>query len=182
MKKFLIIFGIITAILVIVAFKSHNVGVMITSAIMVGIWSRMLRWWLRRDERMFREITNNIYFEPEHIEGCSASYYFDGHRYNLLLKNNRLLLLTEAKLREGSENQNFTDTNNEMTALQTILAPTYSNVTTTGELSNDGKRAAFAVLIPVNDENIKGLDDIMNRFTQIIEAYTESEAINQTTN
>lgn len=182
MKKFLIIFGIITALLVVVAFKSHNVGVMITSAIMVGIWSRMLRWWLRRDERMFREITNNIYFEPEHIEGCSASYYFDGHYYNLMLKNDNLFLLSEAKLRKESEKQNFIDTEKEMLALQTILQPTYNNISTTSEMSSDGKRAAFAIKIPVNDKNIKGLDDIMNRFTQIIGAYTESDEISPTTN
>ncbi len=180
MKKFLIIFGIIAAVVLIAAFKSHNGLMILIAAILVFAWTMLWKWWRHRDEKVFKTIANSLNFKPEHIEGCTASYYFDGHRYNLLLKNNRLILLTEAKLRNGSENQNFTDTNNEMKALQKILAPSYSNISTSGELSNDGKRAAFAVLIPVNDENVKGLDDIMNRFTQIIGAYTESEAISQT--
>lgn len=181
MKKFLIIFGIITAVLIVVALKSHNFWAMVISVAMVAIGVRLLRWWLRRDERMLKKIASGLYFEPEHIEGNTATYYFDGHYYNLMLKNENLFLLSEAKLRKDSEKQNFIETDKEMLALQTILQPTYNNISTTSEMSSDGKRAAFAIKIPVNDENIKGLDDIMNRFTQIIGAYTESEAINQTT-
>lgn len=182
MQKFLIIFGIITALLVVVALKGHNFWVMVISVAMVAIEIRLCRWWLRRDERLLKEIASGLFFEPEHIEGSTATYYFDGHYYNLMLKNDNLFLLSEAKLRKESEKQNFIDTEKEMLALQTILQPTYNNISTTSEMSSDGKRAAFAIKIPVNDKNIKGLDDIMNRFTQIIGAYTESEAINQTTN
>ena len=81
-------------------------------------------------------------------------------------------MLTEATLRKGSEKQNFTETNQEMKALETILSPLYQGVSTTSEMSSNGQRAAFAVNIPLNAENINGLDDILNRFSQIIEAYT----------
>lgn len=172
MQKFLIILGIITGIMLIAAVKSHNAVVFVIFASLVLVWVLSWKWWRGRNERLYKKIAYSLNFKPIQFINNTASYELGGKVFNLVFRKNRIIMLTEATLRKGSEKQNFTETNQEMKALETILSPLYQGVSTTGEISSNGQRAAFAVNIPINDENINGLDDILNRFSQIIEAYT----------
>ncbi|MBR4624134.1 MAG: hypothetical protein IKO56_01190, partial [Alphaproteobacteria bacterium] len=60
MQKFLIILGIITGIMLIAAFKSHNGLMILIAAILVFAWTMLWKWWRGRNERLYKKIAYSL--------------------------------------------------------------------------------------------------------------------------
>ncbi|MCQ2973464.1 MAG: hypothetical protein MJ211_01490 [Bacteroidales bacterium] len=174
MKKFLIAWTFLTLIAIVLAIKSRNPYLFLTASIMIFVNIILYKFIKNSDNRIFRKVVLSLSQTPNNFYTNNAIFELDGNVYQLLNKNDFLILLSEVALIHGNEINNFNDTNNELSIFIKNHTSNFSGLETINEMSANKLCATFSFKIPKKYENKEDLDLIFNNFHAIVASYTNN--------